>query len=217
MRLVVPPGVFRPRSDTWMLAGLVHREDRIPGGDALDLCTGSGALAVAAGQAGARTVTAVDVSRRSVLAARVNGMLNRVEVRPLRGDLFEPLDGRRYDAIVANPPYLPSTRERLPDSGAERAWEGGSDGRALLDRVTAGAADHLRRGGVLLLVQSSICGVDRTLQGLAETGLGAEVVERRRGQLGPLLAERADDLERSGVLGHGEREEDLVAIRALKP
>lgn len=217
MRLVVPPGVFRPRSDTWMLAALVHGEDRIPGADALDLCTGSGALAVTAGQAGARSVTAVDASRRSVMAARVNGMLNGVRVQPRRGDLFEPLGGRRYDVIVSNPPYLPAADGELPASGPERAWEAGSDGRALLDRVAAGAADHLRRGGVLLLMQSSICGVDRTLQALTAQGLGAEVVERRRGRLGPLLSERAGELERRGLLERGEREEDLVAIRALKP
>ncbi|MEX1142126.1 MAG: HemK2/MTQ2 family protein methyltransferase [Thermoleophilaceae bacterium] len=200
-----------------MLAELVHREDRIPGADVLDLCSGSGALAVAAARAGARTVTAVDVSRRSTMAARVNGMLNRARVQPLRGDLFEPLGDRRYDVIVSNPPYLPSNDDDPPSNGPERAWDAGSDGRALLDRVAAGAVDHLRQGGVLLLVQSSICGVDRTLQALEGHDLVAEVVERRRGQLGPLLSERAEELEQRGLIQLGEREEYLVAIRALMP
>ena len=200
-----------------MLAGLVHREDRIPGGDALDLCTGSGALAIATAQAGARSVTAVDVSRRAVLAAWINALLNRVRVRPLRGDLFAPLGGRRFDAIVSNPPYLPGSGDELPDSGPQRAWDAGTDGRALIDRIAAGAATHLKPGGVVLLVQSSLCGVDRTLQALAAGGLEPEVAERRRGRLGPLLAARAPELERRGLLGPGEREEDLVAIRARLP
>jgi release factor glutamine methyltransferase len=217
MRLVVPPGVFRPRSDTWMLAGLLHREQRIPGAHALDLCTGSGALAVAAGQAGARTVTAVDASRRAVLAARVNGLLNGVPVRGVRGDLFAPLGGRRFDVIVSNPPYLPAASDVLPDDGPERAWDAGVDGRALIDRIAEGAASHLRPGGVLLLIQSSICGVVRTLELLEQAKLDAEVVERRRGPLGPLLAARAQELEQRGLLALGEREEELVAIRARMP
>jgi len=200
-----------------MLAGLVHREDRIPGGDALDLCTGSGALAVATAQAGARSVTAVDVSRRAVGAAWLNGLLNGVRVRPVRGDLFAPLAGRRFDAIVSNPPYLPAEDDELPDSGPERAWEAGSDGRVLIDRIAAGAAAHLKPGGVVLMVQSSLCGVDRTLQALAAGGLEAEVAERRRGPLGPLLAARATELELRGLLAPGQREEDLVAIKARLP
>ena len=200
-----------------MLAALLHREQRIPGARALDLCTGSGALAVAAGKAGARSVTAVDVSRRAVAAARINGLLNGVRVQAVRGSLFEPLAGRSYDVIVSNPPYLPAEDGELPDSGLERAWEAGTDGRVLIDRIASQAAAHLRPGGVLLLIQSSICGVDRTLQLLEESRLDAEVVERRRGPLGPLLAARAEELERRGILAEGEREEDLITIRARMP
>jgi release factor glutamine methyltransferase len=200
-----------------MLAGLIHREDRIPGGAALDLCTGSGALAVAAAQAGAASVTAVDVSRRAALAARVNGLINGVRVRGLRGDLFAPLGSRRFDAIVSNPPYLPAADDELPEAGPERGWDAGADGRELIDRIAAGAAKHLEPGGVLLLVQSSICGVARTLELLEHGGLGAEVVQRRRGPLGPLLAARAQELERRGMLAIGEREEELVVLRARLP
>lgn len=197
-----------------MLAEALHREQRIPGGAVLDLCSGSGALAIAARKAGAASATAVDVSRRAVMAARLNGALNGVRVRALRGDLFEPVADRRFDVIVSNPPYLPAAEEQLPQAGPERAWEAGLDGRALIDRIAAGAADRLRPNGVLLLVQSSVCGVARTLERLEEEGLSAEVVERRRGPLGPLLASRALELERDGVLPLGEREEDLVVVRA---
>jgi release factor glutamine methyltransferase len=199
-----------------MLAGALQREQRIPGARALDLCTGSGALAVAAGRAGARSVTAVDVSWRAVAAARINGLLNGVSVRAVRGSLFEPLAGRSYDVIVSNPPYLPASDDELPQSGPERAWEAGTDGRVLIDAIAAGAADHLRPGGVLLLIQSSVCGVERTLTLLEESRLDAEVVERRRGPLGPLLAARAHELEQRGILAPGQREEDLVIVRARK-
>lgn len=218
MRIVAPPGVFRPRSDSWMLADVVHRDVRIPGNDVLDLCTGSGAVAVAAARAGARSVSAVDVSRRSVIAARLNARLNGVRVRALRGSLFERLDGRRFAVISANPPYLPARSDDLPAGGPQRAWDAGRDGRALIDRIAADAARHLLPGGALLLVHSSVCGVDRTLEALAAGGLEhPEVVERRRGALGPLLADRAEELERRGLLEPGERAEDVVVLRALAP
>ena len=213
----MPPGVFRPRSDTWLLADLIRAEDRIHGSSVLDVCTGSGALAVAAAQGGAREVTAVDVSRRAVLAAWLNARLNGVRVRALRGDLFAPVEDMRFDAIVSNPPYLPASGDELPRSGPARAWDAGRDGRALLDRLVAGAPSLLRPGGVVLLIQSSLTGVEATLERLRAAGLeGAEVIARRRGPLGPLLAARAGELEARDLLRPGEREEELVAIRALR-
>ncbi len=77
MRLVVPPGVFRPRSDSRLLAGWVRREVE-PGWTVADVCSGSGLLAITAALAGARRVTALDVSGRAVLAAQLNGRLNGV-------------------------------------------------------------------------------------------------------------------------------------------
>lgn len=217
MRIVVPPGVFRPRSDTWLLADLIRAEDRIPGSSVLDVCTGSGALAVAAAQGGAREVTAIDVSRRAVVAAWLNARLNGVRVRALCGDLFAPVEDEPFDAIVSNPPYLPASGDALPRSGPARAWDAGRDGRALLDRIVAGAPPLLRPGGLVLLIQSSLSGVDATLERLRAAGLErAEVIARRRGPLGPLLAARAKELETRGLLEPGQREEELVAIRALR-
>src|SRR5215211_565792 len=136
MRLMTLPGVFRPRPDSWMLARRVADTVR-PGMSVLDVCTGSGVLAVAAARAGAGAVTAVDVSRRAVATVRINARLNGVRVRALRGDLFAPVAGERFDVIVSNPPYLPSEDDQLPRHGPQRAWEGGTDGRLLLDRICA--------------------------------------------------------------------------------
>lgn len=203
MRIVAPPGVFRPRSDSWMLAEIVQRH-LVPGSSVLDLCAGTGAVAIAAARGGAARVTAVDVSRRSVLAVRLNAALNGVRVRALRGDLFDAVDGARFDAIVTNPPYLPSANGDLPESGASRAWEGGAGGRELIDRIVAAAPDHLRPGGALWLVHSSICDTEATLAGLRAAGLHPSVVGRRTGPPGPLLAARAPGLS----------EEELIVIRA---
>ncbi len=214
MRIVAPPGVFKPISDTWLLADCLRREAGLTGGSVLDVCTGSGALAVAAARGGARRVTAVDASRRAVLTARLNARLNGARIAARRGDLFAPVAGERFDLIVSNPPYVPSASEELPQRGLERAWEAGLDGRAVLDRICAEAPARLERGGTLLVVHSTVCGEGATIDRLAQAGLEASVVARRRGPLGPLLSARAEELERRGLLAPGAREEDLIVVRA---
>jgi len=217
VRIFTLPGVFQPRSDAWLLAAAMRREGLALGARTLELFAGSGAIAVAAAQAGAREVVVVDVSRRALLSARVNARLNGVRLRALRGDLFAALAGEAFDLILANPPYLPSGEDALPRRGAARAWEGGRNGRALLDRLCTEAPAHLRPGGTLLLVQSSLCGEAPTLEALRAGGLRTAVLARERGPLGPLLRARAQELEARGLLAPGEREEELLVIAGRAP
>jgi release factor glutamine methyltransferase len=212
MRLVVPPGVFRPISDTWLLADALDRERLPPGARVLDLCSGSGALAVRAALAAApRHVTAVDISRRAIATIRLNAALNRVRVRVRRGDLYGAVAGERFDAIVSNPPYVPAIADDLPVRGLARAWDAGRDGRALLDRVCAGAPRHLRPGGVLLVVHSSLLGLEPTVAALRAGGLDVEVAAREPGPLGPLMRARRD----AGLIPAVDAEEVLV-VRGRK-
>jgi release factor glutamine methyltransferase len=215
VRLVRLPGVFRPRSDTWMLAreAVTSLRDR---DEALELCTGSGAVALEMAAAGAR-VTALDISRRSIATVRLNALLRRLSVRALRGSLFEPIAGERFDLIVTNPPYVPAPTDDLPDRGARRAWDAGWDGRALIDPICDAAAAHLEPGGAILIIHSSLCGTDATLDRLRAAGLEADVVARERGPLGPLMLARVEQLEASGALEPGEREEDVVIVRGRRP
>jgi release factor glutamine methyltransferase len=213
MRLLPLPGVFQPPSDSYMLADQLRRERLGPGVSVLDLCTGSGHLAVVAALAGA-SVVAVDVSRRSMLSVRLNAMLNGVRIAAVRGDLFAPVAGRRFDVIVSNPPYLPHPDEKLPEHGLARAIDAGPRGRAFIDRICAQVGEHLTPGGVLLLVHSSVCGEQATIDGLAAHGLRAEVVYRHRGPLGPILRSRVDWLRAEGLLLPGD-EEDVLVFRAI--
>ena len=198
VHIITPlPGVFHPRSDTWMLADVVCRLEALEGADVLELGTGSGAIAVSAAKGGAGSMTVVDVSRRALATAWLNARLNGVRVQPRHGDLFEPVDGRRFDIVVSNPPYLPS--DGIPRRGAQRAWEGGKDGRAILERICDGVADHLRPGGIVLLVHSSVNGVTRTLDALEQGGLRSDVIARHRGPTGPLLSARMPELDEEEI------------------
>ena len=211
MRLITVPGVFRPRSDSVLLAELAAARLR-PGATALDPFTGSGILAVAAALAGARA-TAIDVSRRAVACARLNARLNGVRVAAVHGDLFDPVAGRRFDLIVANPPYVPGPVDG-PVRGAARAWEGGDNGRSLIDRLCDEVSDHLEPGGELLMIHSHVCGEEATTRRLQAAGLAVEVIERRTGPLGPLMATRREELEWRGLLAPGAREEELLVFSA---
>ena len=215
MRIISFPGVFRPLSDTRLLAEQAWH--LAPGARVLDVCTGSGYLAIRAALAGARRVTAVDVSRRAVLATRLNARLNGVRVDARRGDLLDPVRGERFDLVVSNPPYLPAADDALPRRGARRAWDAGRDGRVLLDRLIAAVPGVLAPGGTLLLVHSSVCGEAETLERLEAAGLATTVRIRRPGALGPRLAARTEMLEARGLLGAGQREEELLVISATRP
>jgi release factor glutamine methyltransferase len=211
MRVLTIPGVFRPRSDSRLLARLLAAVIE-PGRTVLDPFTGTGVLAVTAALAGAEA-TAVDVSRRAVVCAWLNGLINGARIRVRRGDMFAPVRGERFDVIVANPPYLPTASDAEP-RGAARAWEGGADGRRVLDRLCRTATEHLTPGGRLLVVHSSVCGPEATADILGRAGMDVEVIARERGPLGPLLRNRARALERRGILAPGQREEDIVVFSA---
>jgi release factor glutamine methyltransferase len=202
--------VFAPRSDTWLLAAHLRGRPQVRG-DVIDVCSGSGALAIAVARAAARSVTAVDVSRRSLATVRLNARLNGVRVRVRRGELLAAVPGERFDLIVSNPPYLPAPDD-LPARGAARHTEAGPDGRELLDRLIAAAPSHLRPGGLLMVTHSSVNDEGLTLERMRAAGLEPRVLERRRGPLGPLLSARGPALESAGLLQPGVREEDLLVV-----
>ena len=212
MHLMTLPGVFAPISDSWMLADAIRQEAIGPGGQALDVCTGSGVLALTAAQCGASS-TAVDVSRRALLTVRLNAARHGLRVRTVRGRTFGPVAGEQFDLIASNPPYVPSPRPDVPRHGASRAWEAGNDGRLVLDALCDAAPAHLRPGGVLLLVHSSLIGIDATLQRLRRAGLvEVEVRASARGPLGPLM--RAQ--QAAGTIPADVDHEDVVIIRATR-
>ena len=214
MRLLRFPGVFKPHSDSWLLAHHLAEEPLGASSRVLDLCTGSGLIAVVAGMRA--QVVAVDVSRRAVLATRLNARLNGVTLTAVRGDLFEPVGDAHFDLIASNPPYLPSADAELPRRGLARAWEAGPLGRAYLDRICAQAPGHLKANGDLLLVHSSVCGERETVAALSDRGLDTRVVARRPGPLGPRLRARQDWLRDRGLLA-GDGREEILVIRAQRP
>ncbi|MGQ0480380.1 MAG: methyltransferase [Pseudonocardia sp.] len=212
MLMFCPPGTYRAQTDTELLIEVLRREGWAAGRSVLDLCSGPGTVALAAAAAGARSVTAVELSRRSAAAAWLNARSRRLPVAVRRGDLFGPVRGRRFDLVTVNPPYVPSPSARLARYRAARSWDGGTDGRAVLDRVCVGLATHLAPDGRVLLVHSGVCDPDLTITRLADVGVRAEVLMRTEVPYGPVMRGRSDLLECRGLTAVGARTENLVVI-----
>lgn len=213
MWLLRPYGVYRPQGDTWLLAAALRQAGIRPGGAVLDIGCGSGALSILAASTRPRSQLAMDVSRRAVWATRFNTAVRGLRVRVRRGDAFGGLPGQRFDLVLANPPYVPGV-SKVPSRGPSRAWDAGTDGRALLDRLCTAAPTLLAPSGTLLMVHSALSGVDATLGALRDGGLKASVVARAEEPFGPVMRARAEELRAQGVLAPEEEHEELVVIRA---
>ena len=124
----------------------------------LDLCTGNGSLAVIAAMAYPEIeVDACDLSADALDVARINVERHRLgdRIALVRSDCFEALDGRRYDLILCNPPYVNSTSmAALPAEYRVEpalALAGGVDGMDLVRRIVAAAPAHMSDDAVLVL------------------------------------------------------------------
>ena len=152
----VTPDVLIPRLDTEVLceeaAGLITDGTRV-----LDMCTGSGCIAVALkGICPGASVTACDISEKALDIAMENARINNVDIRFVQSDLFEDLGGGEYDLIVSNPPYVtageyetlsPEVKDHEP-AGALLA---GEDGLDIYRRLIPEAKAHLASGGSLIM------------------------------------------------------------------
>lgn len=216
MLLMRPPGVYRAETDTEVLIDEMTKGRHADGRRVLDIGTGTGAIAIAAARAGASSVTAVDLSWRSVRAARLNARRHGVKVDARQGDLFAPVAGERFDLVLSNPPYVPAATARLSRHRRTRCWDGGPDGRAVLDRICAGAGDVLTADGQILLVHSALSGTQTTVDALADAGFLPAVLARVTIPFGPVMHSRAEMLERRGLIEPGQRNEELVVVGGVR-
>ena len=134
--------VYEPREDSLILEKYVKKFAR---GNVLDMGTGSGIQARAAAEK-ATTVVAVDINQDAIEACKKDSG----KIIFLRSDLFSALEGKIFDTIIFNAPYLPDD-----DSYKDVALDGGKNGYEMIERFLRGAKRFLARDGLILLVFSS--------------------------------------------------------------
>jgi release factor glutamine methyltransferase len=155
----VTEDVLIPRWDTEILVDTVLNQMHTRfGTDAkvsvLDMCTGSGCIAVTiAKQFASATVTGADVSKKALEVAKVNGNKHDVEISWVCSNLFEQVQGT-YDVIVSNPPYIPSRdiqtlEPEVKDHEPMLALDGSESGYVFYEQITSQASAYLKDGGIL--------------------------------------------------------------------
>lgn len=124
--------------------------------EVLDLCTGSGAIAISiAHYCQNSTVTATDVSQEALDVARKNANSNNVNIEFIESDLFDELAERSFDIILSNPPYIETdiinTLEKDVQAEPHLALDGGRDGLEFYKKILNEAHKHLKTNGYLML------------------------------------------------------------------
>lgn len=168
----VPDGVQPPKAGSLFFAR--HLTAR-PGECVLEIGGGMGLAAVLLAKGGARVV-ATDVVPESVEVMRANAALNGVALDVRLGDCYAPVAGERFDLVCTNPPQMPTPPERARGDAGAAADNGGLDGWEILDRVIAGARDHLLPGGRLIFTIFAFLGRKTAFAKLETRGFAPAVL-----------------------------------------
>lgn len=167
--------VYPPAEDTFLLIDnlIVKNNDSV-----LEVGCGCGIVSIAA-SLNAEKVTSIDINPHAIKCTKENIKLNnRKNIEVIESNLFEKIDDK-YDLILFNTPYLPVTEEEHDvDDDYSKAWDGGVDGRKVIDAFLEEAPKYLKEDGTIQLVQSSLSDNEKTLNYLNKNGFNAKITEK---------------------------------------
>mgnify|MGYP002522501509 CR=1 FL=1 len=164
--------VYIPAEDSYLLADNLEIKE---GQSVLEIGTGSGIVAMYASRL-TDAITVTDINFDACELARKNFEANSIEgVEILFGNMFEPVKNRKFDVILFNTPYLPTEEDEVIDSNLNYAFDGGLNGRKVIDLFLNEVSNHLNDGGIVQMIQSSFSGNEETLDKFDEMGFIAEI------------------------------------------
>jgi len=158
--------IYQPAEDSHLLA-TVATEEITADERVLEVGTGSGYVAEHIAEETSASVVATDLNPHACRAARERG------VEALRADLVSPIRDDTVDVVVFNPPYLPTDEAEEWNDWMEVALSGGETGREVIDPFLAVVGRVLAPGGYVLLLVSSLTGVEAVVETAAESGFSA--------------------------------------------
>lgn len=164
--------VYVPAEDSYLLAdNLLIKE----GQSVLEIGTGSGIVAMYASKL-TDEITVTDINFDACRLAEKNFRENGIEnIEILFGNMFEPVKNRKFDVILFNTPYLPTEEGEVLEDTINYAFDGGLNGRKVIDVFLNEVGNHLNEGGIVQLIQSSLSGNEETLDMLDKSGFIAEI------------------------------------------
>ena len=169
--------VYIPSDDTFLLAKNLEIKE---GKSVLEIGTGSGLVSMYASLL-TDDVTATDINYNALELAEKNFKLNNINTIKLEfGDLFEPVKDKKFDVILFNTPYLPTDSEDIINDDLNYAFDGGLDGRKVIDRFINEVSNHLNDKGIVQIIQSSLSDNNRTLDMFDRNGFIAEIAESEK-------------------------------------
>ena len=169
--------VYIPSDDTFLLAENLEIKE---GQSVLEIGTGSGLVSMYASLL-TDNVTATDINYNALELAEKNFKLNNIATIRLEfGDLFEPIKNEKFDVILFNTPYLPTDSNDIINDDLNYAFDGGLDGRNVIERFLNEAPNHLNDNGIIQMIQSSLSDTEKTLDTLDQLGFIAEVAKSER-------------------------------------
>ena len=169
--------VYIPSDDTFLLAENLEIKK---GQSVLEIGTGSGLVSMYASLL-TDDVTATDINYNALELAEKNFKLNNINTIKLEfGDLFEPVKDKKFDVILFNTPYLPTDSDDIINDDLNYAFDGGLDGRKVIDRFINQVSNHLNDKGIVQIIQSSLSDNDRTLDMFDRNGFVAEIAESEK-------------------------------------
>ena len=166
--------VYIPAEDSYLLADNLQIK---PGQSVLEIGTGSGIVALYASKL-TDNITVTDINLDACLLAEKNFKENNVEnIEVLFGNLFEPVKNRKFDVILFNTPYLPTEEDEVLEDTINYAFDGGLNGRKVIDLFLNEVSNHLNDRGIVQMIQSSLSGNEETLEKFDRLGFIAEIAE----------------------------------------
>ena len=156
LRFKVNKSVLTPRPETELLVENVLKYLGNAPSKVLDLCTGSGAIAISIAKNSVAEVVGVDISDDALAVAKRNAEINDAPVKFRQSDMFSNVKFKKFDVIVSNPPYIktddiPLLAPEVRDFDPTIALDGGADGLYFYRRIADEAPNFLRAGGKLFL------------------------------------------------------------------
>ncbi len=166
--------VYPPYEDSVLLAKVAVQQCS---GDVLEIGCGSGIVCISLAKQNPKTkIIAVDINPNAIEDAKKNAKNNNVKIDFRISDLFEKVGGKKFDFILFNPPYLPTTKTQKIKSELNFAFDGGKSGLDTVFRFLQDAKKYIRKNGRILIIVSTKQNVSKLDKKINQLGCEFKIV-----------------------------------------